>query len=126
MADLIRKAAFETLMETDEYPSVAVKRTLASHPEWDHRDGAFYTVLVETEVAHQTTIDAIISAYSKTRLKKLDAGVLAAVRLALAQIFFLEKVPDSAACNESVKFLKASGRGKFSGFANGLIRHIIR
>ena len=126
MADLIRKAAFETLMETDEYPSVAVKRTLVSHPEWDHRDGAFYAALVETEVAHQTTIDAIIAAYSKTRLKKLDAGVLAAVRLALAQIFFLEKVPDSAACNESVKLLKASGRGKFSGFANGLIRHIIR
>ena len=126
MADLIRKAAFETLMETDEYPSVAVKRTLVSHTEWDHRDGAFYAALVETEVAHQTTIDAIIAAYSKTRLKKLDAGVLAAVRLALAQIFFLEKVPDSAACNESVKLLKASGRGKFSGFANGLIRHIIR
>ena len=65
MADLIRKAAFETLMETDEYPSVAVKRTLVSHTEWDHRDGAFYAALVETEVAHQTTIDAIIAIKAK-------------------------------------------------------------
>ncbi|MDD6551549.1 MAG: transcription antitermination factor NusB [Lachnospiraceae bacterium] len=126
MADLIRKAAFETLAASDEHPSVLVKRTLDEHQEWDHRDGAFYTALVETEVAHQTTIDAIIAAYSKTRLKKLDTKVLAAVRLALAQIFFLEKVPDSAACNESVNILKASGHGKYAGFANGLIRHIIR
>lgn len=126
MADQIRKAALETLLEKNEYAVSQESETLEKHREWDHRDGAFYTALVETELAHQVTIDAIIAAYASTRLKKIEPIVLGAIRIALAQIFFMDRVPDSAACNESVKLVKDLGKGKFAGFTNGIIRHIIR
>ncbi|MQN01220.1 MAG: methyltransferase domain-containing protein [Lachnospiraceae bacterium] len=124
--DDIRKNALLTLEKTDEYRSAVVKRTLKERSDWDHRDGAFYTALVETETAHQSTIDAVIAAYSSTRLKKIDRLVLSAIRLALAQIFFMEKVPDAAACNESVGLIKSLGRPRFASFANAVIRQVIR
>lgn len=126
MADIIRKNALETLVQMGEHPSVEVKRTLEQHPEWNHRDGAFYAALVETAVSHLVTIDAVIAAYSSVRLKKLNSVVLASLRLALAQILFMDRVPDSAATNEAVNLLKAERAGKFSGFVNGILRHIIR
>lgn len=126
MADIIRKNALETLSHMGEHPSAEVKRTLKEHSEWSHRDGAFYAALVETAVGHLVTIDAVIAAYSSVRLKKLNTVVLASLRLALAQIIFMDKVPDSAATNEAVNLLKAEGAGKFSGFVNGILRHIIR
>lgn len=126
MADIIRKNALETLLHMDQHPSAEVKRTLEKHPEWSHRDGAFYAALVETAVSHLVTIDAVIAAYSSVRLKKLNNVVLASLRLALAQILFMDRVPDSAATNEAVKLLKADGAGKFAGFVNGILRHIIR
>jgi 16S rRNA (cytosine967-C5)-methyltransferase len=126
MADIIRKNALETLLHMDEHPSAEVKRTLEKHPEWNHRDGAFYAALVETAVSRLITIDAVIAAYSSVRLKKLNTVVLASLRLALAQILFMDRVPDSAATNEAVNLLKAEGTGKFAGFVNGILRHIIR
>ena len=126
MADIIRKNALETLAGMGEHPSAEVKKTLERHPEWSHRDGAFYAALVETAVMNLVTIDSVIAAYSSVRLKKLNTFVLASLRLALAQILFMDRVPDSAATNEAVNLLKAEGTGRFAGFANGILRHIIR
>lgn len=98
----------------------------ASNGSWDERDRAFYTALVETELSHQVTIDAVIAAYSSTRLKKLDKKVLSAVRLAAAQVFYMDRVPDSAACNEAVKLVKSGRTSRYCGFTNALIRQIIR
>lgn len=126
MEDMVRKEAFYTLLDSGEYSSDRMDAALAKHQEWDARDRAFYTALVETTLENQTTIDAIISAYSRTRLAKLRPVVRAAIELALAQVFYMNRVPDSAACNESVKLVKLGGEGRYTGFANGLIRNIIR
>ncbi len=126
MADIIRKNALETLAGMGEHPSAQVKKTLERHTEWSHRDGAFYAALVETAVMNLVTIDSVIAAYSSVRLKKLNTFVLASLRLALAQILFMDRVPDSAATNEAVNLLKAEGAGRFAGFVNGILRHIIR
>lgn len=126
MEDMVRKEAFYTLLDSGEYSSDRMDAALAKHQEWDARDRAFYTALVETTLENQTTIDAIISAYSRTRLAKLRPVVRAAIELALAQAFYMNHVPDSAACNESVKLVKLGGEGRYTGFANGLIRNIIR
>lgn len=126
MEDTVRKEAFYTLLDSGEYSSEEIDASLYRHQEWGSRDRSFYTALVETTLENQTTIDAIISAYSKTRLAKIRPVVRVAAEVALAQIFFMDRVPDSAACNESVKLVKAGGEGRYTGFTNGLIRNIIR
>lgn len=126
MEDTVRKEAFYTLLDIGEYSTEKMDAALAKHQEWDDRDRAFYMALVETTLENETTIDAIIAAYSRTRLAKLRPVVRVAVEIALAQVLYMDRVPDSAACNESVKLVKAGGEGRYTGFANGLIRNIIR
>ncbi|MDD6380214.1 MAG: transcription antitermination factor NusB [Lachnospiraceae bacterium] len=126
MEDTVRKEAFYTLLDSGEYSSEKTDAALEKHQDWNERDRSFYMALVETTLENQTVIDDVISAYSRTRLAKMRPVVRTAVELALAQIFFMDRVPDSAACNESVKLVKAGGEGRYTGFANGLIRNIIR
>ena len=48
------------------------------------------------------------------------------LRTAVYQLKFLDKVPQSAVCNEAVKLVKQKGFGKLSGFVNGVLRNIMR
>lgn len=126
MEDTVRKEAFYTLLENDMNSSERMERAFSDHPDWDERDRAFYTALVDTTLSRLVTIDAVIGAYSRTRIGKLSAVVRTGLEIGLAQILFMDRVPDSAACNESVKLVKIGGDGRYSGFVNGILRNIIR
>ncbi len=72
------------------------------------------------------TLDYVLSKYVKTPIKKVDATALTALRVALYQIMFMDKIPESAAVNESVKLVKSSKSKHLSGFVNGVLRNILR
>lgn len=126
MADQIRKAALQAVSDRDTLSGTKCDEILASHQEWDERDRSFFTALVETTLENLFTIDAVIAAYSKTRIRKLASEVLGAIEIALSQILFMDRVPDHAACDESVRLVKKTGSFRYSGFANGIIRNVIR
>ena len=59
--------------------------------------------------------------FSKIKMKKISPAVINILRLGAYQIVFLDKIPDSAACNESVKLaVKYSHQGS-RGFVNGVL-----
>lgn len=126
MADPIRKEALGVLCESDSMSRESVDDAIRRHPEWSALDRAFYTALVETTLDWLVTIDAVIAAYSKTRIRKLHPVVRCAIELALAQILYMDRVPDHAACDESVKLVRKSGQTRYAGFVNGIIRNVIR
>ena len=51
-------------------------------------------------------LDAIIVHFAKRPLKKLSSMVVEVLRLGIYQIIYMDKVPESAAVNESVKLAK--------------------
>ncbi len=60
-------------------------------------------------------------------LSKLKPFVYQALSVGLYQIFFLDRIPESAAVNESVKSLQAAHLPKkLQGFVNGVLRNSIR
>jgi 16S rRNA (cytosine967-C5)-methyltransferase len=71
-------------------------------------------------------LDWIIGQAAHFPLRKVDPRVLDILRLALYQIFFLDRVPESAAVNEAVKQAKAKYPGHIASFVNGLLRNICR
>ncbi len=72
-------------------------------------------------------LDRILAILSKTPLKKLDSFIHQALACGLYQIFFLERIPDSAAVNEAVNSCKTKKIHKrLHGFVNGILRQAIR
>ena len=85
-----------------------------------------YTRLVYGTVERLITIDYIIGKFSKIPPARIEPSVLAALRLGIYQIIWLDRVPDSAACNESVELVKKHSHRGAEGFVNGILRNVAR
>ncbi|PKL84202.1 MAG: 16S rRNA (cytosine(967)-C(5))-methyltransferase RsmB [Ignavibacteriae bacterium HGW-Ignavibacteriae-3] len=83
------------------------------------------------EIVHGVTrwlgrIDWILNGFYKGQFSKCIPNVKNAMRVALYQILFLDKVPDYAAVNESVDFVKKLQGQKSADLTNAVLRNIIR
>jgi len=93
----------------------------------DERDRAFAGNLVQGVLRWRLRLDRIIEQFSAFPLKKIDENILNVLRIALYQIFFLDKVPESAAVNEAVNLVKADKRPRhIISFVNGVLRTACR
>ncbi|MBI5181301.1 MAG: 16S rRNA (cytosine(967)-C(5))-methyltransferase RsmB [Nitrospirae bacterium] len=88
-------------------------------------DRAFITELVYGVLRQRNLLDWIIEKASKRQIKKSSALIRNILRLGAYQLLFLDKVPVSAAVNESVKLAKEKERWS-SGFVNAVLRNIDR
>lgn len=126
--DLPREIALKTIYEINEkgaYSNIALSKQLESNTLKDV-DRAFVTDLVYGTIKWKLTIDYIISKFSSTKLKKISPWILNLLRLGVYQILYMDRIPESAACNESVKLSKKYGHAASSGFVNGVLRNIAR
>lgn len=71
-------------------------------------------------------IDWILNGFYKGQFSKCIPNVKNALRVALYQILFLDKVPDYAAVNEAVEFVKKLQGQKSGDLTNAVLRSIIR
>lgn len=118
-----RQKALEILYSVEfegAYSNLAIKSEL-QNSGLDMRDRGLVTQLVYGTVSKRIALDAIIQKYSSVKIKKLSKYVLLILRLGLYQIFYCDKIPVSAAVNESVKLAKKYA-GRSAGFINGVLR----
>ncbi len=78
-----------------------------SNAQLDERDRAFINHLVQGVLRWRLRLDWIIEQTSHFPFEKITPPILNILRLALYQIFFLDRVPDSAAVNEAVNQSKS-------------------
>lgn len=89
-------------------------------------DSAFVAALVYGVLERQITLDYIIKQYSKIPLRKIELITKIILRMGIYQLLFMDKVPDSAAVNESVNLAKKHRLQKSAGFINGILRGVTR
>ena len=83
--------------------------------------------LVYGVLRHRQYLDRMLELLSRTPLRKLDPFVHQALAIGLYQIFFLHRIPESAAVNEAVASCKvAKIPQRLHGFVNGILREAIR
>ena len=75
-------------------------------------------------VRWQGTLDWLIRHKTEGRTQKQVLQIL--LRLGLYQIFWLERIPDHAAVNETVELARQLGFGPQSGFINAVLRGYLR
>lgn len=121
-----RQIAFEALLKTfkeDAYSNLTLDRFL-SKTNIDTRDKSFVSALFYGTIERKITIDYQLSKYLSKPLKKLKPEVLILLELGAFQILFMNKVPISAAVNESVSLAKRNSLSFASGLVNAVLRKI--
>ena len=91
----------------------------------DARDLALATRLAYGAVQRRATLDHVIETLSGRSLDRLEPAVVAALRLGIFQLVYLDRVPDHAAVGESVELAKAESRGG-AGLVNAVLRRAAR
>lgn len=92
----------------------------------DGRNASLCSALVYGVLERKILLDYIIRQFTTMRLKKIENDVLNILRLGILQLAFMDKIPESAVVNESVKLAKALRLNKASGFINGVLRSFVR
>lgn len=88
----------------------------------DPRDRALLTELTYGTVRRRATLDAVLAPHSRRSLARLTAPVRIAIRLALYQILFLDRVPVHAAVDHAVSWVKRNGGVGPAGYTNAVLR----
>ena len=125
----LREMALEILLEVERngaYPNVLLKQTLDKYLYMEKQERAFLTRLVEGTVERKLTLDYYLNQVSKTPVNKMKPVIRCIMRMAAYQIFYMDAVPDSAACNEAVKLAQKKGFQTLKGFVNGVLRNLSR
>ena len=125
--DFPRKLALEALYKIDKeeaYSNIVLDELLNKNRNvLSNKDINFISELVYGVTTWKLTLDTIIQKYSKIKIKKISPWVINILRMGAYQIVFLDKVPKSAAVNESVNLCKKYG-GKSVGFVNAILRKV--
>ena len=123
-----REAALKVLYDVDVNSAYINSsfNSIINETELDLKDKALLSEIVYGVIKNKLKIDYVIKSFSKVKLKKISPWVLNILRSGIYQILFLERVPDSAACNECVKLAKKYSNKGGVGFVNGLLRSVSR
>ncbi len=120
-----RAAAFDILLRVERESSYA--SDLLHSPAHQHLstpDHALATELVMGVLRWRSRLDADIATASSQPLSKLDAEILIALRLALYQFLWLDRVPQRAALHESVELVKRARKRSAAPFVNAVLRKL--
>ena len=105
------------------YSNVALDKEL-NKSDLSSVDKALASEIVYGVLTWKITLDEIIKRYSSIRLKKISPWILNIMRIGIYQIVFLDKIPESAAVNESVNLAKKYGHEASARFVNAILRKI--
>jgi len=110
---------------TDSYLDKLIDTELRSN-EFNDFDKALLTEIVHGVLRWQSKLDWVLNGFFHGNFSKAEVNVRNTLRAALYQILFLDKVPDHAAVNEAVEFMKRIRGEKAAGLVNAVLRNIIR
>ena len=119
-----RAAAYEVLRRVFEEDAYADRALRSASERLDERDRALARQLAFGAVQRVRTLDHAIETLGKRPVRKLDAPVLAALRLGAYQLGYLDGVPRYAAVNESVELVRRARLERAVPFTNAVLRRV--
>ena len=110
---------------SDSWLDKLVDHTL-TRERLDPRDKRLLTELTHGVMRHRERLDWVLNGFYHGEFQKCIPTVKNALRVALYQLLFLDRIPHSAAVNESVEIVKRLKGKRSAGIVNGVLRNIIR
>jgi 16S rRNA (cytosine967-C5)-methyltransferase len=119
-----RACAYAVLRRVCDDGAYAELALRAQARELDARDRALAMRLAYGAVQRRGTLDYLIEHLAQRAPRRLDASVLAALRLGLHELLYLSGAPDHAVIDDAVELAKRAGRGH--GLVNAVLRRATR
>jgi 16S rRNA (cytosine967-C5)-methyltransferase len=110
------------VFESDAYADLALRGEARG---LDERDRALAMRLSFGTVQRRGTLDHLVERLAERPPERLDASLLAALRLGLYELLFLDGAPDRAVVADAVELAKRGG-GRGHGLVNAVLRRAIR
>lgn len=124
-ARLLALQVVDSVLCNGAYSNIALNKAIAAK-KLNDLDRRFVTELVYGCIKAKGTLDWILSQNISRPLNKISPVILNILRLGVFQIYFLERIPASAACNESVNLAKKYGHQGTVKFVNAVLRNCVR
>lgn len=120
-----RQVAVQALIrvqEEDAYSNITLDAALRESG-LPGRDAAFATALFYLSLERRITLQHCVRAYCPHKLSKVVGAIL---QTAVAQLLYMDQVPQSAAVNEAVALTRNMGQARSAGLVNAVLRAFIR
>ena len=120
-----RKVLVSALLkaEKDGFSNIILDNIL-NQSDLSSLEKAFITFGFYGVLERKKSIDYVLNKFLKKPIEKAPPYTRAVLRSGAYQIIFMDKVPSSAAVNESVKLIKKSKENGNSGLVNAVLRKI--
>jgi len=119
-----RTAAFDILLRIETEKAYSSALLPIFEADLKEKDRGLCHELTLGTLRRQIYLDRLIDLLAKG--KKLDVQVRIALRLALYQLNFLDKIPAYSAINESVNLVQRAKKKSAKGFVNAILRRASR
>jgi 16S rRNA (cytosine967-C5)-methyltransferase len=116
-----RACALRVIRRTFEEGAYADRAFAAEASDLEPRDRALAMALSYGTIQRRATLDHVVAQLTDRPLGRLEAPVLATIRLGLFELLYLGGAAEHAAVNESVELTK-SVRPHAAGFVNAVLR----
>lgn len=114
------------VLENGSFVHLVLNQALQKYQYLDKSHRAFITRVTEGTLEYLIQIDYSINLYSKTKVDKQKPLIRTLLRMSVYQLLYMDRVPDSAVCNEAVKLAVKRRFQGLKGFVNGVLRTISR
>lgn len=112
------------VLEKGSFVHLVLNQALYKYQYLDKADRAFITRVTEGTLEYMLQLDGVINRYSKTKTNKMKPLIRNLLRMSVYQLLYMDRVPDSAVCNEAVKLAVKHRFQGLKGFVNGVLRTI--
>jgi 16S rRNA (cytosine967-C5)-methyltransferase len=111
---------------TDSYLDKLVDYEIRNAEQLNDYDKSLLNEICHGVIRWMRRLDWFLNGFYRGNWEKCTPEIKNTLRVALYQILFLNKIPDFAAVNEAVEFVKQISTQKHADVVNGLLRTIIR
>ena len=119
--------AFVEVMDHRRKPEAAVAYLYTKHAKNISKiDKNFVKELLYGSLRWHAKMFWILQNTANRDLAKVTPQVRSALILGTYQIYYMDRVPDRAAVNESVEYIRKKGQANACSFVNGILRQIAR
>jgi 16S rRNA (cytosine967-C5)-methyltransferase len=119
-------AALNRAEHSPGHPERYLEQAFQQDPSLTKRDRSLTVYLVQGVLRWRLRLDWVIHRSVRFPFRNITPPVLNILRIAVYQILFMDRIPDSAAVNEAVKQAKAGEGSHVVSFVNGILRDICR